>query len=162
VWEHEHYPAYYLPRADVRADVLVPSDTRKNDARYFTLKVGDDERVDAAWQYADAPDAELHDLIRFDWRSVDAWFEEDEEVFVHPRDPYIRVDILPASRRVRVELDGVVLADSHRAHILFETGLPPRWYIPKTDVRLDLLTPNDDSSSMCPYKGTAAYWSARI
>ena len=82
-------------------------------------------------------------------------------MFVHPRDPYKRVDILPTSRHVRVELDGVVLADSHRAHILFETGLPPRWYIPKTDVRLDLLVPND-SSSMCPYKGTAEYWSACI
>jgi uncharacterized protein (DUF427 family) len=166
VWEHDRYPAYYLPIADVRSDVLVPSDTTndcamKDGAQYFTVKVGGKERVDAARQYADAPDEELRDLIRFDWRAMDAWFEEDEEVFGHPRSPYTRVEVLPSSRHVRVELDGVVLAESHRARILFETNLPARWYIPNTDVRLDVLVPTD-SSSMCPYKGTAEYWSARV
>jgi uncharacterized protein (DUF427 family) len=92
---------------------------------------------------------------------MDAWFEEDEEVFVHPRSPYTRVDILPSSRHVRVERDGVVLAESTHAHLLLETGLPPRWYLPKVDVRMELLHANDHTSE-CPYKGEARYWSAHV
>jgi len=86
---------------------------------------------------------------------------EDEEVYTHPRDPYTRVDILASSRRVRVEVDGVVLAESTNARVLYETGLPPRWYIPKTDVRMDLLTPAG-TVTHCPYKGQAQYWSVRV
>ncbi len=86
------------------------------------------------------------------------WFEEDEPVYTHPRDPYSRVDILASSRHVRVELDGVTVADSHQPRILFETGLPPRYYLPLTDVRMDLLRPSA-TQTHCPYKGTASYWS---
>jgi uncharacterized protein (DUF427 family) len=166
VWEVPYFPAYYLPVADVRMDLLVPTDTvthspSRGDARHFTVKVDDVERKDAAWQYTDSPFEELRDAIRFDWTAMDAWFEEDEEVIVHPRSPYTRVDILSTSRHVQVELDGVVLADSTHARVLFETGLPPRWYIPKVDVRMELLEPTD-TTSRCPYKGTAEYWSARI
>jgi uncharacterized protein (DUF427 family) len=129
VWEGPHYPAYYLPVADVRTDLLVPTATvthspSRGDAQHFTVKVNGTERVDAAWQYTDSPIEELRDLIRFDWGAMDAWFEEDEEVFVHARSPYTRIDILPTSRRVRVALDGVVLADTTHAHVLHETGLP--------------------------------------
>jgi uncharacterized protein (DUF427 family) len=92
---------------------------------------------------------------------MDAWFEEDEEVFTHPRDPYTRVDILPSSRHVRVEVDGVTLAESASPRLLFETGLPVRYYLPKTHVRMDLLTPTD-SESHCPYKGQAQWWSVRV
>ena len=132
VWEHPAFPAYFVPQADV----LVPTPG------------------------AVAID-ELPDHVHFAWRSFDAWFEEDEEVFVHPRDPYARIDILPSSRRVVVEIDDVVVADSTHARVLFETRLPPRWYIPKTDVRMDLLTPTA-TASLCPYKGQAEYWSARV
>jgi uncharacterized protein (DUF427 family) len=125
------------------------------------VKAGDQERVDAAWQYDKSPIDELRDLVRFDWDAMDAWFEEDEEVFVHPRSPYTRVDILPSSRHIRIEVEGVVLADSTHARALFETGLPTRWYLPKVDVRFDLLTPTK-TSSQCPYKGRAEYWSARF
>jgi uncharacterized protein (DUF427 family) len=112
-------------------------------------------------QYDQSPIEELRDLVRFDWGAMDAWFEEDEEVYTHARSPYARIDILPSSRPVRVEVDGVVLAESDHAHVLFETGLPPRWYLPKTDVRFDLLVATD-TESHCPYKGKAEYWSARI
>jgi uncharacterized protein (DUF427 family) len=88
---------------------------------------------------------------------MDAWFEEDEEVYVHPRDPYTRVDILPSSRHVEVVVNGVKVADSHQPRLLFETGLPTRYYLPLVDVRLDLLHPSS-STSRCPYKGTASYW----
>ena len=96
-----------------------------------------------------------------EWDAMDAWFEEDEEVYVHPRSPYSRIDILPSSRSVRVEVDDVVLAESTRAMVLHETGLPPRWYLPKFDVRMDLLSPTQTRTA-CPYKGFAEYWSARI
>jgi len=86
------------------------------------------------------------------------WFEEDEPVYTHPRDPYSRVDILASSRHVRVEIDGVTVADSRQPRILFETGLPPRYYLPLTDVRMDLLRPTG-TQTRCPYKGTASYWS---
>jgi len=166
VWESPHYPSYYLPAADVRTDVLVPTETvthspSRGDAAHFTVRVGDDERVDAAWQYRESPIEELRGHIRFDWDAMDAWFEEDEEVFVHARSPYTRIDILPTSRRVRVERNGVVLAESPRALVLFETGLQPRWYLPKVDVRMDLLEPTDHVSR-CPYKGQAEYWSAHV
>ena len=165
VWENPSYPAYYIPEADVRTDLLEPSQTvthspSRGDAVSFTVRVGDDERVDAAWQYRDSPIEELRDHIRFDWLAMDAWFEEDVEVFTHPRNPYTRIDILPTSRVVRVEANGVLLAESPRALVLHETGLAPRWYLPKVDVRMDLLVATD-AVTHCPYKGQAEYWSAR-
>jgi uncharacterized protein (DUF427 family) len=92
---------------------------------------------------------------------MDEWFEEDEPIYVHPRDPYTRVDILASTRRVVVEVDGQVVADSSQPRILFETGLPPRYYIPLTDVRMDLLRPSA-TQTQCPYKGTATYWSLEV
>jgi uncharacterized protein (DUF427 family) len=89
---------------------------------------------------------------------MDEWFEEDEPIYVHPRDPYTRVDILASTRRVVVEVDGQVVADSSQPRILFETGLPPRYYVPLTDVRMELLRPSA-TQTHCPYKGTATYWS---
>jgi uncharacterized protein (DUF427 family) len=96
--------------------------------------------------------------MRLDWAGMDAWFEEDEQVFVHPRDPHKRVDILASSRRVEVVLNGVTVAESRQPRILFETSLPPRYYLPLTDLRMDLLRPSTKTTS-CPYKGTASYWS---
>jgi uncharacterized protein (DUF427 family) len=133
----------------------------RGDGRTFTIRAGGKEAPGAAMQYEDSPIEELRDLIRLDWDSMDAWFEEDEEVFTHPRDPYTRVDILPSSRHVRIEVDGVTVAESTNARLLFETGLPVRYYLPKTHVRMDLLVPTD-SESHCPYKGQAEWWSVRI
>ena len=92
---------------------------------------------------------------------MDAWFEEDEQVFTHPRDPYTRVDILASSRHVRIEVDGVTIAESSKPTLLFETGLPVRYYLPQTHVRMDLLTPTE-TVTHCPYKGEAGYWSLRV
>jgi uncharacterized protein (DUF427 family) len=86
------------------------------------------------------------------------WFEEDEIVYTHPRDPYTRVDILPSSRHLRVEVDGIVVAETRQPRLLFETGLPTRYYVPLADVRMHLLRPSS-SRSHCPYKGSAEYWS---
>ena len=98
------------------------------------------------------------DLDDPDWAAMDAWFEEDEPVTVHPRDPGVRIDVLASSRHVVVEVDGTRVVDSPRPTVLFETRLPPRFYVPPTDVRLDLLRPSD-TVTHCPYKGEATYWS---
>jgi uncharacterized protein (DUF427 family) len=165
VWEVPYYPAYYFPVADVRTDLLEPDggtvrSPSRGDGETYTITAGGKQAPGAAVRYADSPIPELRDLMRLDWDAMDAWFEEDEEVFTHPRDPYTRIDILPSSRHVRIELDGVTVAESSNPTLLFETGLPVRYYLPKTHVRLDLLT-HTESESHCPYKGQAEYWSLR-
>jgi uncharacterized protein (DUF427 family) len=166
VWEVPYYPTYYLPLDDVRTELLVPDgivahSPSRGEGQTFSVRAGGKEAAGAALHYEDSPIEELRDLIRLDWDSMDAWFEEDEEVFTHPRDPYTRVDILPSSRHVRVEVDGVTVAESASPRLLFETGLPVRYYLPKTHVRMELLTPSD-SVSHCPYKGQAEWWSVRV
>lgn len=166
VWEKPYYPMYYVPRADVRTELLSPDGTvahspSRGDGHLFTVRAGGKEAVGAALIYEQSPFEELRDAIRLDWTAMDAWFEEDEQVFTHPRDPYTRVDILPSSRHVRVEVDGVEIANTTKPTLLFETGLPVRYYLPTTHVRMDLLTPTE-TVSHCPYKGDAEYWSARI
>jgi uncharacterized protein (DUF427 family) len=163
VWEKPYYPTYYIPSADVRMGLLaeegsIAHSPSRGDAKVFTIRAGGHARAGAALFYEQSPFDELRDTVRLDWAAMDAWFEEDEEVFTHPRDPYTRVDILPSSRHVRVEVDGVTIAESTRPTLLFETGLPVRVYLPKTDVRMDLLAPAD-TASHCPYKGQASYWS---
>ena len=165
VWEAPYYPTYYFPVADVRTGLLeadggVAHSPSRGDGRAFTAKAGGKEAPSAAVRYEDSPIEELRDLIRIEWDAMDAWFEEDEEVFTHPRDPYTRVDILPSSRHLRVEVDGVTVAESASPRLLFETGLPVRYYLPKTHVRVDLLVPTN-SVSHCPYKGQAEWWSVR-
>lgn len=165
VWEVPYYPAYYVPVNDVRTDLLVPDggvrrSPSRGEGRTFTVKAGGKEAAGAALRYADSPIEELRDLIRFDWDAMDAWFEEDEEVFTHPRNPYTRIDILPSSRHVRVEVDGVIVAESTSPRLLFETGLPVRYYLPKPHVRMNLLVPTA-TVTRCPYKGRAEYWSVR-
>jgi uncharacterized protein (DUF427 family) len=165
VWEVPYYPAYYFPVADVRTDLLeadaeIAHSPSRGDGRRFTVRAGDRVAPGAALRYADSPVDELRDLIRLEWDAMDAWFEEDEEVFTHPRDPYTRVDVLPSSRHLRVEVDGVTVADSTSPRFLFETGLPVRYYLPKTHVRMDLLVPSD-TVTHCPYKGQAETWSVR-
>jgi uncharacterized protein (DUF427 family) len=112
-------------------------------------------------RYVDSPFEELRDKVRFLWDALDEWFEEDEPVYTHPRDPYTRVDILASSRHVRVEIDGLTVAESHHPHILFETRLPPRFYLPLTDVHVELLHPSQ-TETHCPYKGMANYWSINV
>jgi len=166
VWEKPHYPTYYFPIDDVRTDLLVPDSgvthsPSRGDGTLYAVTAGGRTAPGAAMRYEQSPIPELRDLVRFDWDAMDHWFEEDEEVYTHPRDPYTRVDILASSRRVQVEVDGVTVADSTSPRLLFETGLPTRYYVPKTDVRMDLLR-HTDTATGCPYKGTAEYWSIDV
>jgi uncharacterized protein (DUF427 family) len=166
--EKGHMPVYYVPRHDVRLDLLERTNHRthcpyKGDASYWTLAVGGRRAENAVWSYeAPIPEAApIKEHLAFYWNKVDHWFEENEEIFGHPRDPYHRVDVIPSSRRVRVLVGGETVAETRRALFLFETGLPTRYYIPPQDVRVDLLTPTK-TSSICPYKGTASYWSLAL
>ena len=163
--EHGHLPVWYFPLADVRQDLLEPTDHRthcpkKGDASYHSVRVGDRVAENAVWHYPEPIEGArpLAGHVAFYFDALDRWLEEDEEVFVHPRDPYHRVDVLPTSRHVRVSFDGEVLAESARTLVLFETGLPPRYYIPREDVRA--ATTHNDVATRCPYKGVASYHDA--
>ncbi|MET9210424.1 MULTISPECIES: DUF427 domain-containing protein [unclassified Nocardia] len=164
VWEIPYYPTYYVPLTDVHADLepngISEHSPSRGEATGYDVVV-DGVRADAAAQrYPDSPLPDLNDAVRLDFAAFD-WFEEDEPIMVHPRDPYSRVDVLASTRQVRVEIDGVTVADSTSPRILFETGLPARFYLPLPDVRMDLLTASDTHTS-CPYKGTADYWNVEI
>ena len=168
LFETRHLPVYYFPRADVRFDLMAPTEHHtfcpyKGTAAYWTIRVGDKVSENAVWGYPDPIDdvSALKDFVAFYWDRVDHWYEEDEEIFVHPRDPYKRIDAIASSRPVRVIVGGETVAETIRARFLFETRLPTRYYIPAEDVRMDLLVPSD-KVTRCPYKGTARYWSARI
>jgi uncharacterized protein (DUF427 family) len=128
-WENASYPAWYIPLDDVAGELVPNGGTvrspSRGDGTRFDLVVGERTIADAAWRHLDSPVEELRDLVRFEWSAMDAWFEEETEVFVHPRSPEVRIDAMPSSRHVRVLIDGVVVADSVRPTILYETGLPP-------------------------------------
>jgi uncharacterized protein (DUF427 family) len=163
VWEIPYYPTYYFPPDSVRMDLLSDSDeTKRSPARgtasLFDITIGDRTVSQAARIWNEAKIEDVAGYVSFDWKSMDRWFEEDEEVYVHARDPYTRIDILQSSRNIRVEVDGVTVAESDKPRFLFETGLPIRYYLPKTDVHFEYLTQTETATS-CPYKGTARYWS---
>jgi uncharacterized protein (DUF427 family) len=166
VWEWPYYPQYYIPLSDVRGEFLVDEEhaqkVHRGQTQLHALRVGDLARPSAVRIYVDSVIPSLAGTARFEWAALDAWFEEDEEVFVHPRSPYSRVDALRSARTVRIELDGVVLAESSSPVMVFETGLPTRYYLNQTEVRFEHLVETDTVTS-CPYKGmTSQYWSVRI
>ena len=166
--EYGHLPIGYFPESDVRMDLLVPTDhsTRcpyKGDASYWSVRVGDRVAENAAWSYPQPIDGAppLAGHLAFYWNTMDEWLEEDEPAIVHLRDPYHRVDVLDTSRHVRVLVEGEPVAETRDARVIFETGLPPRWYIPPDDVRSDVLEPSDTRTG-CAYKGFASYRSIRV
>jgi uncharacterized protein (DUF427 family) len=161
-------PVYYFPQGDVRADLLEPSERTESHAvlgerSFHHLRVGDRFIEDAAWRFAASPqDApELREHVAFYWDRLDHWYEEDDEVFVHPRDVHHRVDVLNSSRHVRVVVGGEVVADSHRPRLLFETSLPTRYYLPRVDVRMDLLNVSETVTA-CPYKGRTVHFDLEL
>ncbi|HKJ07851.1 MAG TPA: DUF427 domain-containing protein [Gammaproteobacteria bacterium] len=163
--EEGHPPVYYFPRSDIRSTFLKSSRTvthcpYKGQADYWHVEVGGRTATDAVWAYehplSHGPDLSGYAALR--WDAMDGWFEEDEEVFVHPKDPFVRVDTLQSSRHIEIVMDGIVVATTDRPVLLFETGLATRYYLPKLDVRMDLLRPSD-TVTRCPYKGEARYCS---
>jgi uncharacterized protein (DUF427 family) len=167
LWESSRLPVYCFPREDVRMDLMQRSGERddplKGPTALWNVQVGDRVAKDAAWT-AEQPHEGSPDLAGYvvlSWKDMDTWYEEDDEVYVHPRDPYHRVDVLHSSRHVRVEVLGETVADSHRPSLLFETGLPTRYYLPRQDVRMDVLVPSS-TMTQCPYKGRATYFGVRV
>jgi uncharacterized protein (DUF427 family) len=179
VWEPKRIvPSYAVPADDVDAAV-VPGDGVAGDAAVDAPRLGDrpvydpsipfavhttpgtplEIRADGRTAEAFRPDDDaLAGHLILDFRGFDAWYEEDEPNLAHPRDPFHRIDIVHSSRHVRIERDGVVLAESGRPHLLFEPPLPVRYYLPAEDVSMDLLEPSD-TRTFCAYKGEASYWS---
>lgn len=182
VWEPRRIvPAYAVPLDDVRAtldpggpapdgepggmslpelsrqpvlDPSVPFVGHSADGQMVDLGVEGTTRPGAGFLLAD-PDLAGHVLL--DFAAFDAWYEEDELNVAHPKDPFKRIDVLPSSRHVRVSLDGTLLAESARSRILFETHLPPRYYLPREDVRVELVS--SATRTWCAYKGQASYLS---
>jgi uncharacterized protein (DUF427 family) len=158
-------PQVYVPQADIRPDLLRPTDHHtfcpfKGTASYWSVAAGDRVAENAIWSYPEpVPEAQwLRGYAGFYWDAMDEWYDEDERVEGHIRDPFHRVDVRRSSRPVRVRLGDTVLAQTSRPLLLSETGLPNRFYLPAGDVRQDLLEPSD-THTFCPYKGTASYWS---
>jgi uncharacterized protein (DUF427 family) len=125
---------YFVPREDVDWEAL-----------------GDVEPIDPP---AGAPGLDGHVGFAFD--AMDAWLEEEDEIVSHAPDPYHRIDVRRTSRHVRIAREGTLLAETRRAHVLFETSLPPRWYLPREDVVAGMV--RSDLRSTCAYKGHADYW----
>ena len=164
VFEPRRPLTYWIPMQDVQLDTLTAEGRAgASETLFWTLRVGDRLAEKAARSHPDpSPDrAALQDHIAFYWDRMDAWYEEDDEVFTGPLNPYHRVDVLRSSRHIRVEIAGRTVAESTRPALLFETGLPTRYYLPKQDVRMDLLVASDTTTG-CPYKGVARYWSVRV
>lgn len=156
-------PVYYFPEDDIRQELLETTDHRthcpfKGAARYWSVRVGDRTAENALWGYPEPLEHSppIAGYRAFYWDRMDAWYEEDERVFGHARDPYHRVDVLESSQHVRVVVDGQLIAETQRPLVLFESSLPPRYYIPPSDVKQHLLEPSD-TTTRCAYKGRATY-----
>lgn len=163
VFEGGPLGTYWFPASDVRRELLVEEETSTARSKFWSVRRGDGVVSKAAHALVQpgAERAALQDHLAFYWNKMDAWFEEDDEAFVEPRNPYHRVDVLHSSRHIRVELEGQLLAETRRPRLLFETSLPVRYYIPKQDWNTKLLVPSA-TTSRCPYKGVAAYWSVQL
>lgn len=160
VWEHPYFPQYFFAEPDLEVELRPagagPRSQALGASEVFDVVIGERVVARAARRHAEAG-AALRDAYGLIWSAFDTWIEEDEIVYTHPRSPYVRIDALASSRHVTVTLAGVVVADSHRPVVLYETGLVPRYYLPQADVRMDLLVPTA-TVSHCPYKGAATYW----
>jgi uncharacterized protein (DUF427 family) len=165
VWEFPYYPQYYIPVEDIDGTCLHDEERERRSAqgtvRWFGLRAGDQDRPRSVRVFGPDATGGIAHTARLDWDALDAWYEEDEQVFVHPRNPYVRVDALRSHRHIRVVLDGHLLADSRSPVLVFETGLLTRYYMDRSDVDLERLI-RTDTQTECPYKGvTSDYWSLR-
>jgi uncharacterized protein (DUF427 family) len=176
VWEPRRVsPAFAVPEADLDAELLpaadaapaarppgvlhpgIPFAVHSTDGEELDVRAGGETRARAAFRPAD-PDLASYVVLDFD--AFDAWYEEDERLLAHARDPYHRVDARRSSRHVRIELDGAVVAESARPTLVFETSLPVRFYLPREDVRVELRP--TATRTACAYKGQASYWSFEL
>ncbi|HKH17011.1 MAG TPA: DUF427 domain-containing protein [Solirubrobacteraceae bacterium] len=158
-------PVPYAPLDDFDGELLERTDHTthcpfKGDASYWTVRAGDAVLENALWAYEDPlPESSwLKGYGALYWKRATVWFVEEEPVFAHLRDPFHRVDVHESSRPVTVGVDGRVVARCERPKLLFETGLPARVYIPRSDVAPGVLGASE-KRAVCPYKGHSHYWS---
>jgi uncharacterized protein (DUF427 family) len=138
-------------------DPSIPFAIHTAEGQVVDLLAGGQSRPGAGFRVADA---DLAGYVVLDFNALDSWYEEDELNVAHPRDPFHRIDVLPSSRQVSLELDGQLLAQSSRPTLLFETMLPTRYYLPREDIRAELVP--SSTRTYCAYKGQASYWSAAL
>ncbi len=158
---------YYFPPEDIHLEVFEESDEaetsdERGTRKFWDLNLGDLKIEKAAWTYKtkqNRPD--FNGYIAISWKAIDHWYEEEEEIYDEPRNPYYRVDTIQSSRHVEVLVDGVKLADTKNAYMVFETYLPTRFYIPEEDVSMDSMTPTE-KETVCPYKGFANYYNVKV
>lgn len=165
IWEHKYYPHYGFAPEEIEVTLTEVGHGPRSKA--FGRSVNYDvvapgvTAPSAARRYPDAPNPAMRHRTLFDWKAMTTWLEEDEAIHTHPRSPYVRIDALSSSRHVQVRYGDTLLADSHHPVVLYETGMTPRYYLPQSDVRMDLLVPTA-TEGHCPYKGSARYWSVQI
>ncbi|KAI9806714.1 MAG: hypothetical protein M1825_006171 [Sarcosagium campestre] len=174
VWEHPYYPQFYVPKEALKPGTLKTG--KAVDGPYGALRATLSVGTKSTDRVVCFEKGDLAGLVKIDFAAVDAWFEEDQEIYVHPKDPmvnftyafiirrqrrYKRVDILPSSRLITVAIDGVTIAESRASMFLLETTLPTRYYLPKIAFNWDLLA-SSRTTSRCPYKGEANYYDVRI
>jgi uncharacterized protein (DUF427 family) len=166
LWTWPFYPRFQIPLADIDTRALTIADDvvelPYGTGRAVTLIATDTPSPPHGHVYVTAEHPALVGTVHLEWNAVDAWYEEEEQVFVHPRSPYVRVDALRSTRHVRIERGGVLLAESHAPVMVFETGLPTRYYLDRSAVDFSHLQPSDTVTA-CPYKGrTTGYWSVEV
>ncbi|KAJ7364192.1 hypothetical protein DFH08DRAFT_838555 [Mycena albidolilacea] len=161
VWENKYYPTYFFPHSELSQEYLQLASEHPTNGDTYDLIIASKKAPGAVTMYSSPSHQHLNGLLKITFRDADAWFEEDEQIFVHPKDPYKRVDVLNSSRHIRIEVDGIEVASTRSPKLLYETGLPVRSYIPKTDCRLDLLVPSELTTA-CPYKGDAHYYHIQV
>ena len=108
------------------------------------------------------PLPEAEGYVTIPWDSATDWYEEEERVLMHPRNPYHRVDCVRTTRKLRVEVGGTVIVDTNDTVGLYETALEPRLYVSRERVMGEVLVPNPTTTTYCPYKGFASYWNAVV
>ncbi|KAI9786354.1 MAG: hypothetical protein M1816_008015 [Peltula sp. TS41687] len=159
VWEHPYFPQYYLPTTSIKPEVLQKGKSVDDNGSAFlaTLRVGS-RATDRVLVFEKGA---LAGLVRFEFGAMDSWFEEDQEIYLHPKDPYKRIDILPSTRKITIQIDGQTVAESNAAMFLQETSLPMRYYLPKTSLKWALIT-SSNTTTRCPYKGEANYYNVTV
>lgn len=164
VWENGYYPNYWIPKSDFLSTVNFAEDKPISGINSSTSTLSVDNKSVASLVVPDSFNSDLAGYVKIDFKALDAWYEEQAQVVYHPKDPYHRVDVLPTGRHVKVEIDGVVVADTGNeggVMSLWETRFPARWYLPRTAIKWEYLTPSDTHTG-CPYKGEASYYNAVI
>jgi uncharacterized protein (DUF427 family) len=164
-YDKEFRTRYYFPQEDVKTEYFEESDYSGKDGnyKYWHVRMGDRFEKNVAYTIVNPPEdvADVKGYIGFKWNAIDHWYEEEEEIFIHPRDPYKRIDIIDSSRHIKVVVDDQVIAETSNPRLLFETSLPVRYYIPVEDVKKEYLV-DSNLHTGCPYKGTASYYSIKV